>query len=134
MASAILVVGSVVGLVTLSVLTVAFHWIFFRSTLGDGQYALVFIVNAPAGAILGALTGFAFALWSQSQIAAAGWMAAASGGILILGFFLIGWFLLSGTESPSVWERLLSVIFWFGVPLLWSGALSEMGRRLITPR
>lgn len=128
-------IGSGVGAVVLTVLTVAFHWLFFRSAIGDGQYGLVFFVTVAAGTGLGAVTGRAFYLWWRLGLeTVAARMCVVGGGVLGVLFLWLGWLILSGTENPTMWERARSVVFWFGPALAWAGGLVVAGVRLLSSR
>ena len=123
--------GSMIGAVALSVLTLLFHWLFFRRALGDGQYVLVFFVTVPVGIVLGAITGVVMAYSSEGQIGTAGRIAQIGGGFLMALFLCLGLFVFSCTEKPSLWDRLTATFFWFGLPLLWAGVLLTTGFRLL---
>ena len=122
--------GGIIGLVTLSILTLLFHWLFFRPALRDGQHAFVFFVTVPVGFILGVMTELIRGYLSEGQAGKAGSIACFGGGFLTILFLFVGLFVFSGTENPTLWERLTTTLFWFGLPLLWSGMLLRMGLRL----
>lgn len=123
--------GSIIGVIALSVLTFLFHRLFFRRALEDGQYGCVFLVSVPAGIVLGAITGVLVAYLAEGQIATAGRIARIGGGLLMAVFLLLGLFVFSSTEKPSLRARLTATLFWFGLPLLWSGGLLATGFRLL---
>src|SRR5688500_14362384 len=52
-------IGFLFGAIGLSAITLGYHWLTVRAALNDGQYGMVFMYTLPAGAILGAATGFA---------------------------------------------------------------------------
>ncbi len=126
--------SGIVGAIALSGLTVLFHWIFFRPTLGDGQYAFVFFVTVPLGVLLGALTSLSRSYLAQGHTEIAGRIALFGGGILTVLFLLCGLFVFSGTQNPNLWDRLEAVLFWFALPLLWAGVLLKAGLRLLAGR
>ena len=49
-------------------------------------------------------------------------------------FLYLGWFVFSGDQKPTDMQRLASVVFWFGLPLLWAAALIGTGIRILTRR
>ncbi|MCW3054994.1 MAG: hypothetical protein JWN14_4164 [Chthonomonadales bacterium] len=126
------ITGSILGALVLSVLTLLFHRLCFRRALEDGQYVFVFFVTVPVGIVLGAITGVLVACLSAGQTATAGRIAQIGGGFLIVLFLLLGLFVFSGTEKPSLRDRLTATVFWFGPPLLWSGGLLATGFRLVS--
>jgi len=69
------ITGRVVGSIGLSILTIFFHWIFFRSALRDGQSAFVFFLTVPVGMVLGAFSGLIMAYTSRGQTGVAGHIA-----------------------------------------------------------
>lgn len=123
-------VASITGPIALTILTVLFHWVFFRAALRDGQYGFVFFLTVPVGAVLAVMTSFVCIYKLQGQQVVAGGIARIGGSILTVLFVLVGVFLLSGTEGPTVLQRLEATLFWFGLPLLWSGLLLWTGLRL----
>jgi hypothetical protein len=122
--------GGIVGTIALSILTLLFHRLCFRRALGDGQYVFVFLLTVPVGIVLGAITGVVLAYFSEGQIGTVGRIAQIGGGFLMALFLLLGLFVFSGTGKPSLWDRLTATLFWFGLPLLWSGVLLTTGFRL----
>jgi hypothetical protein len=122
--------ASMIGSVALSILTLLFHWVFFRETLGDGQYVFVFYLTVPIGAVLAGMTSLVRMYLLQGQTDVAGGIARWGGGILVVLFVLVGIFVLSGTGKPTLLQHLTATLFWFGLPLLWSGLLLWAGLRL----
>lgn len=108
------------GPLALTILTALYHWVFFRRALADGQYALVVFVTVPVGAILGGITGVVLAHLASGMPNEARQIALFGGGGLASLFLLLGWFVFSGTEIPTLRQRLSATLFWFGVPLAWS--------------
>jgi len=88
---------------------------------------MVFFLTAPLGIVLGAMTGFIIACYSQGQADLARHFAATGGGILVVLFLLSGLLVFSGTQRPSILQRLEATVFWFGLPLLWSALLVIAG-------
>ena len=125
-----ILVSGLIGMIALSVLTLFFHWLVFRPALRDGQYVFVFFITVPVGSILGAMTGLIVDYLSEGQPETAGRIALFGAAFLTVLFLLLGLFVFSGTEGPTLWERLSATLFWFGLPLLWSGLLVRMGLRL----
>jgi hypothetical protein len=125
--------GAILGALGLSLLTYAFHWFFFNSTVTDGQYFFVFMVTFPVGALLGGLTGFVAASATAGHGLTAGRMALFSGAVLFAIFLWLGWTVFCGT-NPSLQERLWSTAFWFTLPLLWSALLVRGGLRILSGR
>jgi hypothetical protein len=126
--------GGILGSLGLSMLTLVFHWLFFRPAMRDGQYFFVFFVAVPVGALLGGVTALILAYLSRNRAGAAGRLALLGGGCLFLTFVYLGWFVFSGTEKVTVLERLASTTFWFGLPLIWSGVLVRSGLKMLAGR
>ena len=122
-------VGALLGSIILSALTVLYHWIFFRPSLGDGQYAFVFLVTVPFGAILGALSASIWAQLRRAKGKIAGRLGVWGGGFLAALFLYFGLFEFCRTENPTVGERVIATLYWFAVPLLWSFLLIRIGLR-----
>ena len=122
------------GVIALSALTLLAHWIFFRPALSDGQYAFVIFLTIPVGALLGAITGAVVQSMSQGQAVSARLTALLGGSILAVVFLLVGLLIMGGTERPSLAERTGATLFWFGLPLLWTGLLILTGLKIRTPR
>jgi hypothetical protein len=131
---AMVIAGAMVGAISLSMLSLLFHWLFFRSVLSDGQYAFVFFLTVPVGAILGALTSLVWVCLSLAQRETAGRIALFGGSVLTILLLFLGVFALSGTEKPTVMDRLTATVFWCGLPLLWSSALTRIGISLLLKR
>ncbi len=127
-------VSALLGAAVLTVLNVPFHWIFFRPALRDGQYALVVFVTVPVGAVLGGITGWVVAYHIQGQTAAAGRVAQLAGGLTTLIYLCLGLGLFSGTQKSTRRNRLAAVVFWFGLPLVWSALLCCTGFWLLAGR
>jgi len=126
-----IIVGSLGGTLFLPMATLLFHWLFFRPTLADGQYAFVFFLVVPIGFALGAVTGTVLALLSNGQLKLAGRVAQQSGGIVFGLLLLLGAFVLCGTGKASLQDRLSSTVFWCSTSLLWAGGLALYGTRLL---
>ncbi|MBC7529274.1 MAG: hypothetical protein H7308_17225 [Chthonomonadaceae bacterium] len=126
----LILVSAIAGAILLSLLTFLFHWLCFRPALSDGQYALVFFVTIPFGAVLGTLSSLVRLFLSRGKTDIARRVAVSSGGFLTILFILLGFFVLSGTQNPSFLERVGATMFWFGVPLFWSGILTAIGLRI----
>jgi membrane protein DedA with SNARE-associated domain len=63
-----------------------------------------------------------------------GTAAVVAGAISTVLFLYLGWFVFSGNQNPTDMQRLASVVFWFGLPLLWAAALIGTGIRILTRR
>lgn len=123
--------GALLGAVALFAFTTLFHWLFFRPAMADGQYGMVPFITVPIGMVLGALTGFIVAQLSRRRTGTAGRVALFGSGFLTALFLLLGLTVFSGTENPGLMMRLGTTLFWFGLPLIWSGLLIVTGRRLL---
>jgi hypothetical protein len=124
--------GAIVGAIALCITTFVYHLLFFRPALNDGQYGMVWIFTVPAGAILGASTGYAITIFRDRPVPA--------GIVCIIALCLVaiplGLYLLmttansSNTSSTPVSTFLGSVFF--GLPtILWLTALLMWGFRLL---
>ena len=124
--------SAIAGAILLSLLTLLFHWLCFRPALSDGQYAFVFFVTIPLGVVLGVVTGLVKMFLSQGKTGVASRLAVGGGGFLTVLFLLLGFFIFSGTQNPPFLSRVGATVFWFGMPLLWSGILTAFGSRTHT--
>jgi len=119
-------VGVGVGAVGLSLVTLAYHWLFYRRTLYDGQYAMIFMLTMPVGAVLGAATGYAWVVaGNKSQVAGIACLVALGVATVPFGIYL--W-------MPARSNGLRAFIWWFLFALpcvLWMGWLLLWGIRFL---
>ncbi len=126
-----ILIGALAGSVLLTLLTVLFHWAFYRPMLADGQYALVLFLVVPIGFWLGAVTGLILFHILHGNALLAGQLALNTGKIVSVMMILLGAFVLCGTVSVTLLDRLSSIVCWGGTSLLWSGTLVVYGTKLL---
>jgi hypothetical protein len=126
--------GAALGAVGLPILTMVYEmvaWTVFVPNVDAQALLFLLFLNVPGGALLGGITGFIIACLWEGRPAAAGRTALFGGAISALLFICLGWFEFEITAKPTYMERLISVVFWFGLPLLLSGALIGTGHRIL---
>ncbi|MBV9467727.1 MAG: hypothetical protein JO316_21695 [Abitibacteriaceae bacterium] len=101
------IIGAIIGSLGLSLLTLVFHWLFFRSTLSDGQYGMVFLFTLPAGVILGTATGYILPIAHGKSVR--------GGVICLIGFGLVAvplslYLLLTTSNSSTVGQNPISTL------------------------
>ena len=129
--------GGALGAVGLPILTMVYEmvaWTVFVPNVDAEALLFLLFVNVPGGALLGGITGFLIACLWEGRPDAAGRTALFGGAISTLLFISLGWFVFTITANPTYMERLTSVVFWFGLPLLLSGALIGTGYRILAHR
>jgi hypothetical protein len=126
--------GAALGAVGLPILTMVYEmvaWTVFVPNVDAQALLFLLFVNVPGGALLGGITGFIIACLWEGRPDAAGRTALFGGAMSTLLFICLGWFVFEITANPTYMERLISVVFWFGLPLLLSGALIGTGYRIL---
>jgi len=125
-----ILIGCITGAISFSLLTLLVHWLCWPSMLLDGQYGMVFMVTLPFGAILGATSALAMVLSADHKISA-GWVAI-GGGAPIAALSLLATLLLSKGKIGK--EFFATLLFYFGLSLLWAGGLIIRGMLLLKGR
>lgn len=142
-----IILGSFCGALILSALTYFFHKIFVSQLLADGQYAMIFLLTMPMGAILGFGTVYTSILLIGQKVQQAGQVCKSiSGFVLILLVILFTFYLMYILISVAL-SIMTSGIFasflgftvaflvllpLFGLPLIWAGLLSAWANRLLS--
>lgn len=123
----VILLGSGIGAICLSLLTVTEHWLFCPpSIFGDGQYAMVFMLTVPVGLFLGAITAMAMKELFADQYAVAGWICLV-GAIPVL-LFSVLFSALFAHGRPGVFKAFFDLLlFWFGISAPWAAALIFRG-------
>jgi len=117
-----LLLGSGLGALCLSLVTLLVHWLVAPVTLGDGQYAMVFFISVPCGAFLGALTALSMSLSLAHNLTAAGWVGLIGGGIILIIAIAFTW-IWSARDGLTIKDIVTIFCFWFGISALWAAAL-----------
>ena len=127
--------GGLAGAIGLSVLTFAFHWLFFRAALGDGQYVMVFMFTIPAGAFLGAATGCALAL-SRTKPSSAGLACLIGFGLVAIPLGLYLWMTIANSQNTgdSAALTFISTLLFSFPTVAWMLWLLVWGLRLLGKR
>jgi hypothetical protein len=121
---ATIILGGIAGGFLTPLLTLVYHFIFFRSSQSDGQYTIVLLVAAMQGAALGGVAGLVFGIWTTGKRRLASQVAKCGGWSLTALFCFLGWQLASGTENPDMVARVISTLFWSLIPMIGSVALT----------
>ncbi len=126
-------VTAIAGAILVSLVTVLYHWLFFRSTLGDGQYGLVlYMVTVPSGLVIGFTFGYVLRNLGPAAYRTA-WASIVGAIIGVLPALFLA--RMTALNAPTTGSTLSSA-FWgacaFLLPvLLLAGALMVLGVGLL---
>jgi hypothetical protein len=123
------IAGTILGLIGLPLATLGIHWLIARKEQSDAQYGVVLLVAGVVGTALGVITGASFALRSGGAETPGRIVACVGGCVIILICISLGLTVFSGSLQVSVADRIRSVGFWFGLPLVWAVMLAIYGVR-----